>query len=145
MRGNRNRNAYPRGGRSAAGIGGLMRSRWWTTTGLALLAVAVIFVDALLTVEVQRVSLERHHLNRDMATVRTELDALESQCASISSHMELGEKAAKLGLRVPSREQVVMLPASFLEAGPSVGPLSPEELRYGFTKNWIKLLAAGTP
>ena len=140
MKAARHRATHPRGT-----IGGLFASRWGITTALALLAVAIIFVDVLLTVEVQRISLETHRLNKEMGIVTTELDALEWHWASRSSHMELGDRAAELGLAVPGPDQVVLLPASFLEARPSGAPSASDELRHEFLKNWTKLVLVGTP
>jgi hypothetical protein len=124
---------------------GRFGSRWAVTTALALLAVAFVFVNVLLTVEVQRVSLETHNLNRRMEAVRTELDALESHWAARSSHLELGDKAAKLGFAVPGPDQVVLLPASYLDSRPSGAPGASEELCHEFTKSWTKLLVVGMP
>jgi hypothetical protein len=145
LKATRRRVTYQRRNSRNVGIGALLGSRWGVTTALALLAVAVIFVDVLLTVEVQRVSLETHHLNRDMGIVTTELDALESHWASRSSHLELGDRAARLGLAVPGPDQVVLLPASFLEAHPSGAPRASEELAYEYLENWTKLVLVGTP
>jgi hypothetical protein len=139
------RATYSRGEARDQGLGALLVSRWGVTTALALLAVAFVFVDSLLVVEVQRVSLETSRLNREMEMVRTELDALESHWALESSHIELGEKAAGLGFRIPDQDQVVELMSSFLESRRSGAPAVSEQVRHEFTKNWTKLVVLGTP
>lgn len=118
-------------------------SRWSVTTSLALLAVTFIFVDVLLIVEVQRVSLEAHSLSKEMEIVSLELDALESHWAARSSHMELDAKAGRLGLSVPGPEQVILLDAAFLEERPSGIPSASNGLRHELFDTWTKLVLMG--
>jgi hypothetical protein len=119
-------------------------SRWSVTTCLALLAVTLIFVDVLLTVEVQRFSLEAHSLRKQMRVVSMELGALDSHWAARSSHMELDARANRLGLSVPGPEQVVLLPASFLEERPSGIPSARDELHHELFDTWTKLVLMGS-
>ena len=120
-------------------------SKWGGVTLAALVAVMLIFGDALLTVEVHRVSLEADRLTKQLDALSLELGALESQWASRSSRLELEAKASELGLRVPKPDQVVLLPSSFLEIEPPRGPYGPAELRGAFVGNWIRLSSMGIP
>ena len=120
-------------------------SRWSVTTSLALSAVFLIFVDVMLTVEVQGVSLRAHELRKRMQIVSMELGALESLWASRSSHVELDAKATLLGLSVPSQDHVVLLPSTFLEEAAPGGPPETEELCHEFLKGWARISAMGIP
>ncbi len=126
-------------------LGRRLASRWTVATALALLAVCLMFVEVLLTVEVQRVSLEAHELRKRLEVVSMEVGALESRWASVSSHVELDLKAAQLGLSVPEPGQVVILPASFLEETAGNRPSAAEELRQEYLSAWMRLAAMGAP
>ena len=120
-------------------------NRWSVATFLALLAVLLVFVDVLLTVEVQRVSLEAHEARKRLDTLSLELGALESQWAARSSHLELDSRAAGLGLSVPEPDQVVLLPAAFLDESSSGRPPGADELRHELLDTWTRLVLVGTP
>lgn len=141
------RGRAPGRGRVAAWppLGRRLASRWTVATALALLAVCFMFVEVLLTVEVQRMSLEAHELRKRLEVVSVEVGALESRWASVSSHVELDSKAAQLGLSVPKPGQVVILPASFLEEDARNLPSAAEELRQGYLSAWMRLVAMGAP
>ncbi len=125
------------------GLARRLRSRWTMSTSLALLAVFLIFVDVLLTVEVQGVSLEANSLTRSIDAVTMELDALESHWASGFSHAELDMLATRLGLSAPGPDQVVLLPASFLEDCAPDRPGPAQRLRHTFLNQWMRFAAMG--
>jgi hypothetical protein len=120
-------------------------TRWSGGTLAALVAVLLIFGDALLTVEVHKVSLEADGLRKRLERLHLELGVLDSEWASRSSRTELEDKASLLGLAVPKPDQVVLLPASFLEDA-NTGP-RPEsaELRRAVVSNWMRLNPMGIP
>jgi hypothetical protein len=132
-------------GRVVSRVEGRRLTRWSGATLAALLAVLFIFGDALLTVEVHKVSLEADVLRKRLERIRLDLGTLESEWASRSSRMELEERALELGLVVPKPDQVVLLPSAFLEEV-SEGQL-PEsaKLRRAFVDNWMRLNSVGIP
>ena len=120
-------------------------TRWGGGTLAALLAVVLIFGDALLTVEVHKVSMETDGLRKKLDRLEMDLGTLESEWASRSSRLELEERALELGLTVPEPAQVVLLPSSFLEdVGAKYTPES-AELRRMLVSNWMRLNPMGIP
>jgi len=119
--------------------------RWAAGTAMALLAVACIFVDSLLMVQAQDVSIEADSLRKELKRVSMELGALESQWAAATSHVELVARAERIGLVCPDHGQVVLLPASFLEEAAADRSPTRESLRKTFLDAWIRLRAAGIP
>jgi hypothetical protein len=141
------RTARYRAGAAGAGIGSALRrrlaSRWSVTTSLALMAVLFVFVDSLLTVEVQRISMDAHDLRKGIQTVSMELDALEAVWASKSSPLELDSRAAQLGLSVPEPGQVVLLQSGFMEDEGTDRRFARDELRDEFLRTWTRAVAMG--
>jgi hypothetical protein len=110
-----------------------------------LLAVLLIFGDALLTVEVHKVSMETGGLRNDLRRLELDLGTLESEWASRSSRLELAERASELGLTVPEPGQVVVLHPDLLEGvGRGRAPDS-AELRRALVNNWMLLNPMGIP
>ncbi len=151
-RGARGRTAAGRAARYRASyvgtsIGSVLRrrlaSRWSVTTSLALMAVLLVFVDALLTIEVQRISLDAHDLRKQIQAVSMELDALDSVWAAKSSPLELDSRAAQLGLSVPEPDQVVLLQSSFMEDEAEGRRFAGDELRQEFLSAWTCAVAMG--
>jgi hypothetical protein len=107
------------------------------------MAVLFIFVDALLTVEVQRISLDAHGLRKRIQAVSMELDALESVWAAKSSPLELDSRAAQLGLSVPEPDQVVLLQSGFMDDEEYDRRFTGDELRNEFLRTWTRAVAMG--
>jgi hypothetical protein len=120
-------------------------NRWSVVTALALLAVLLMFVDVLLTVEAQRLSLEAHELRKELEIASMELEALESRWASVTSHSELDSRAARLGLSVPEPDQVVILPSSFLEDGARANSSGADGLKQEYLCTWMRMVAMRAP
>ena len=120
-------------------------NKWGGGTLAALLAVLLIFGDALLTVEVDKVSMEADGLRKRLERLHLELGALDSEWASRSSRTELEERALELGLVVPKPDQVVLLPPSFLEDAIAGQPPEAAELRRAVVNNWMRLNPMGIP
>jgi len=120
-------------------------NRWGGGTLAALLAVLLIFGDALLAVEVHKVSLDADRLRKRLDRLNLELGALESEWASRSSRTELEERALQLGLVVPKPDQVILLPPAFLED--AIAGQQPEsaELRRAVVNNWMRFNPMGIP
>jgi hypothetical protein len=120
-------------------------NRWGGGTLAALLAVLLMFGDALLTVEVHRVSLDADRTRKRLEKLELELGSLESEWASRSSPVELEERASELGLMVPKPDQVVLLTPAFWEDLGAEGSPAPAELRLAFVDKWMRLIPVGIP
>jgi len=118
---------------------------WGRGTLVALAAVLLMFGDAFLTVQVHNLSMETHRLRNDLHRLELDLGTLESEWASRSSRMELEERALELGLKVPRQDQVVMLPAAFLEDVYCESAPGSAELRRALVGNWMRLSPVGIP
>jgi hypothetical protein len=118
---------------------------WGKGTLAALGAVLLMFGDAFLTVQVHKLSMETHRLRNDLHSLEVDLGTLESEWASRSSRTELEERALELGLKVPRRDQVVLLPAAFLEDMYCESAPGSAELRRALVGNWMRLSPVGIP
>ena len=120
-------------------------TRWGKVTLAALAAVLLMFGDAFLTVQVHKVSMDTHRLRDELHGLELDLGTLESEWASRSSRTELEERALELGLTVPRPDQIVLLPAAFLEDMRCESRPGSAELRRVLAGNWMRFNPVGIP